>query len=246
MNLGNFMPWISDHCALHFEFQSNMEIPITTMHNSDLYTQPDRFYWDFESTQKFLNYLNSDDATIRLNSIHEINNPNDMAAKLNEALKYFAVKCKIKISKSRKNMQPNTNLWYDKECINIKLEIERLAKQLKRDPFNKSIKGTIYVVKKSYKSMLKRKKKNYHLEIMNQLNLTKKSSKCFWKLLDKLNSNKVWDTSKSGISANKWLNHFKSIFRNQNTFEFPNNPDKIGPLDSIISYEELIICPEIG
>ena len=240
MNVGNFMPWISDHCALHFKLQSDIETPKTIKHNSDLYTQPGRFYWDLESTQRFLNYLKSEDAIIKLSNIYEINNPNDMAANLNEALKSFAFKCKIKISKSHKNKQPNTNLWYDKECINVKLEIERLAKHLKKDPLNKTIKETIYVVKKSYKSLLKRKKKTYHLEIMNKLNLTKKSSKCFWKLLDKLIPNKVGDSSKSGISANKWLNHFESIFTTQNTFEFPNNPDKIGLLDSPISHEELI------
>ena len=244
LNVGNFKPWISDHCALHYKFQSDIVIPKATSDNSGLHPQPDRFYWDNESTQIFLKYLKSEEATTRFKTIQEIDNANNMIAEINDALKTFAIKCKIKISKSRVIKPTNINPWYDKECLNIKLEIGRLAKQLKRDPFNKSIKESLYVVKRSYKNIVKRKKKNYQSEIMNQLNSTKKSSKFFWKLLDKLNSKRVGDTSKSGITANKWLNHFKSIFRNQKTFAYPNNPDTIGPLDYSIS--KICICSETG
>ena len=63
--------------------------------------QPDRFYWDNESTQIFLKYLKSEEAIRRFKTIQEIDNANNMIAEINDALKTFAIKCKIKVSKSR-------------------------------------------------------------------------------------------------------------------------------------------------
>ena len=162
-----------------------------------------------------------------------------MVQEINETLKSFAIKSKIKVSKTSQHKKLNINPWYDKECLNIKSEIERRAKLLKRDPFKKNIKESLYVLKRSYKNFIKKKKKNYQLEIMSQLNSSNKSSKNFWKLLDKLNSKRVNDCSKPGIPAQKWLNHFKSIFTNEKIFAYPTNPTKTGPLDFIIVYEEL-------
>ena len=194
---------------------------------------------DDDPQKKFVDCLKSEEANMKFLSISNIDDANIMVTEINETLKSFATKSKIKVSKSHQSKQRNTNPWYDIECHNIKLEIEKKANQLKKDPFNKSIKESTYALKRKYKNTVKKKKKNYKSEIINKLNCTNKSSKQFWKLLDKLNSKRVDDSSKSGICAQKWLSHFKSVFTNDKIFEYPTNPTKTGPLDFIITSEEL-------
>ena len=72
-----------------------------------------------------------------------------------------------------------------------------MAKQIKKDPFNNIMKETLYRLKKSYKKIVRSKKRKYNLEIINQLNCSKKNTKAFWKLLGKLNSKEV-ESGKNG------------------------------------------------
>ena len=46
LKVGNFMPWISDHCALHYKFHIEFTNSKPTPNNNILHPLPDRFYWD--------------------------------------------------------------------------------------------------------------------------------------------------------------------------------------------------------
>ena len=228
LKVGNFMPWISDHCPLHYNFQTEITHKPTS-NKTNLHPRPDRLYWDNESTGKFIECLKSDEVGGKLKTILNTNDANEMLIDINEALKSAAIKCKIKVAKKCQLKHSISNPWYDKECLNIKLDIGRQAKLIKKDPHNNSTKETLYLLKKSYKNILRKKKKKYHLGIINQLNCTKSNTKKFWKLLDKLGTNKKGENSDiSGVSANKWLNHFKTIFTNQKTIHNPKIPLKLG------------------
>lgn len=239
LKVGHFMPWLSDHCALHYNFQTE-NTHKSILNKTDLHPKPNMFYWDSESTEKFIQRLKSDEVAHKLKTILNTNDANDMLTDINEILKSTAKKCKIKVVKQGQYKHSSSNPWFDKECLNIKLGIGRQAKLLKKDPQNIRIKETLYRLKKKYKNILKKNKKKYYLGIINQLNCTKNNTKMFWKLLEKLSSNKKdGNSSTSGVSANRWLNHFKNIFSNEKTFSYPTNPSKIGPLDFTITKEEI-------
>ena len=83
------------------------------------------------------------------------------------------------------------------------------------------------------------KKERYKENIIKQLYCMKKNRKIFWKLSDKLKPRGEDPTFKSGMSGNRWLNHFKSILTSEKTFLYPNNPNTHGPLDYKITNQEL-------
>ena len=239
LQVGSFMPWISDHCPLHYTFQTACTNIPDIDNNSDLYPLENKFYWDKEATNKFVEGLKSEQGKNRITNILNITDANIMVSELNDALKSVAINSKIKVSKNRVRKNFSDSPWYDSECSNAKKDIIKLAKQIKKDPFNNSIKETLYRLKKSYKKIVRSKKRKYNLEIINQLNCSKKSTKTFWKLLGKLNSKEVESLEETGIPSSSWLRHFKSVLTSKEIYPYPINPSKTGILDFAISFEEL-------
>ena len=93
--------------------------------------------------------------------------------------------------------------------------------------------------KKQLKNAIRKKKKSYKENILNQLSCSNKNSKQFWKILDKLNPLHNDNIFKSGISGQRWLDHFKSIFVTDTIKSFPINPVEKGQLDYPITENEL-------
>ena len=75
---------------------------------------------------------------------------------------------------------------------------------------------------------------------MQKLNHSKKDSKTFWKLLDKLERKQDDTTFKQGISNQKWTAHFKAIFQGtKSNLPLPKNTAERGALDYEITDEEI-------
>ena len=108
--------------------------------------------------------------------------------------------------------------------------MKKLAKNVKQYPQINKYKEELYITKKQFKKTVIKKKRTYKDNIFNQLECSKKNSKIFWKLLDKFNPQKN-DVCKYGISGQRWVEHFKSIFVKKTTKPIPENPVKEGPLD---------------
>jgi hypothetical protein len=236
--VGNFIPWISDHCALHYTIQTQF-IPNSPANKGDLYPHTRGFYWDETSSEKFTACLKSAEISDKLKNILDINNADTMATEINNILNLAATKSKIKLTRQKPENFKTNAAWYDKECSDIKTKINLTAKLIKKSPHETKVRESLYILKKQYKDVIKKKKKAYKENIIKQLNCTKKNTKIFWKLLDKLKPKREDDTLKSGISGNRWLNHFKSIFTSDKTFSYPTNPHIHGPLDYTITNEEL-------
>ena len=96
----------------------------------------------------------------------------------------------------------------------------------------------IFQENKIFKKLIKKKKSEYKLDILSNMQLKSKDQKVFWKLLDKLQPNGK-DSSVVGISSEKWTNHFRSIFTSKNEVNYPPDSNAAGPLDYEITTEEL-------
>ena len=93
---------------------------------------------------------------------------------------------------------------------------------------------------KELKILLKKKEKEYKLKTVNEMNLTGKSQKHFWKLLDKLDGPRVEDMFKDCISGDRWNHHFKKVLRDEGgEHSYPEDSLEEGPLDYEMSGEEL-------
>ena len=75
---------------------------------------------------------------------------------------------------------------------------------------------------------------------MNQMSCSRRNSRFFWKLLDKMNTKTNENLFKSGISGKRWKSHFQELFsKNVTDSPIPDSPSTSGPLDHEITIEEL-------
>ena len=70
--------------------------------------------------------------------------------------KYTSVKCSA--NKKKTNPFPR-NTWFDKECKAKKSSVNRLAKQMKKNPNSVSIRGDFWKERKYYKRLVRKKKR---------------------------------------------------------------------------------------
>ena len=77
------------------------------------------------------------------------------------------------------------------------------------------------------------------------MQLSKKNSKLFWKLLEKMERKPNETITKQGISDQRWVSHFKSVFHARDSASLPVNPSATGVLDREISDEEIQIAAYI-
>ena len=162
-----------------------------------------------------------------------------MAQEITDTLNLTASKCIKKTKRFLPNRHKSNNkIWFDNECTKIKIKVKKTANLLKHKPHDNSIREELFTLKKQLKNTTKRKKRCYKENILDQLNCSKKNSKIFWKLLDKLEPKQNDDLFKKGISGQRWVNHFKSIFTSDTAQPLPDNPRENGPLDYPISEDE--------
>ena len=180
-----------------------------------------------------------DNISAKLNWIRNSSDANNMVEGINSLLSETAVDCHIK-KKKRKTSNPSNAPWYDRDCQNMKENMIRIAKNVKKHPYDPKLIEELYALKMSYKSTILSKKKKYKEEIMNQMTCNRRNSRFFWKLLDKLNAKNNDNLFKSGISGKRWKSHFQELFtKNADDTPIPNSPSTTGPLDYDISSEEL-------
>ena len=128
--------------------------------------------------------------------------------------------------------------WFDKDCKKLKSEIRALAKRLKALPYNNVIRETLFLTKRKLHNRVRKGKTAYKNDILEKMHLSnKKELKKFWRLLDKMND-RANRTHQSNISAENWINYFKSIFNSDNGDSLPQHFEQGGPLDYEITLEE--------
>ena len=84
---------------------------------------------------------------------------------------------------------------------------------MRKDPKNPSLKSELVKMKRQLKKAVRKSKFTYKDEILQKMNLNRKDSRQFWKLLDKLEHKENDEIFKVAISDEKWTSHFKSILQ---------------------------------
>ena len=80
---------------------------------------------------------------------------------------------------------------------------------------------------------------------MAKMQQSRKDSKKFWNLLDKMEKRSDDTVFKQGISNQRWVSHFKSIFHKQCDTPLPPNTSAVGQLDGEITMEEILLAAYI-
>ena len=235
MKVGNFIPWISDHCCTHFQIANQKAgkgenlIKLPAGEYSSL-------FWGSDSSKKFTDALNENENV--LNSI-ENENAIDMRTQLTNALLKIADSAGIKPMRTRKLKNNKDPLWFDRQCRITKNNLRHQANLVKKDPHNTNQRIKLFEEKRKFKSLVKKKKMQYKEDTIKNMTLNRKNGRKFWKLLDKLDLQKKNNDFLSSIPTEKWENHFNGILRGGKDPVYPTDCTDCGPLDYEITAEEL-------
>ena len=103
----------------------------------------------------------------------------------------LAASCQVKKSKNaHKKRKQNHAPWFDRECQKLKTEILKLGQKLKNGNCESKNREKLYFEKRKLKKIVKKKKFEHKISIIDQINANNKNPKLFWKLLDKLSVKK--------------------------------------------------------
>ena len=117
--------------------------------------------------------------------------------------------------------------------------------KLLRNPYDVKSRELLYTLKRDYKLKIKEKKRQYQDEILRQLETSGKNSKYFWKIVKKLDSKQTESLFKKKIPYHRWKKHFEDLGMPASFSEIPQSPTETGPLDHLITPEELDLASYI-
>jgi len=250
----------SDHCMVWALIQSK-----STNHSyqesrkiSNAKPLPKQYKWNDKSAQKFLSSLGQSHFVDRLrllcsnvpNNINSTSEIDDYVSEFGSILREAGDQS-LCLKRVRKRPRKRQNKkWFDKTCMEMKREVKNIASLLEKNPSNPDIRGRFFKSKKEYKKLLKKKKRDFHQQIMDQLSsLRERNPSAFWNLINKLKPGKPNDDNQ--ITEEEWVNHFKNLdkFPDSSTdndlpsenvqTDFSTTPPNSSELDSAITPEEL-------
>ena len=235
MKVGNFVPWISDHCATHFQI---------ALHNPEIWENLSKqttfeyssLFWGSDISKKFTNALKEYENV--LNSVYDASEI-DMRSQFTNTLLKIADIAGIKPIRKRKSKKDNNPLWFDRQCRVTKNRLRHQANLVKKHPYNTNQRIKLFEEKRKFKSLVRKKKRQYKEDTITNMTLNRKNGRKFWKLVDKLDLQKKNYDFLSSIPTEKWENHFNSILRGGNEPAYPPDCTDKGPLDYEITSEEL-------
>ena len=229
--IGDFIPWLSDHCATRFKLLSCM---VPQAKNENPGEKLESLFWDAESPEKFTSILREHEQEIS----EMLNAPNaNVLNKFQNLIKSIVEEGNFKRrSKKKSNDAP----WFDNDCKKAKEEILIAGKNIKVTPTDPSLRKILTEKKKEFRKLTRQKKRCHEKMIFdNMLQFDRlKESKKFWISLRKLNNEKEADYI-SCISHDSWVGHFQKIRCTDNEPEYPPDDENEGPLDYEISLDEL-------
>ena len=241
--VGAFTPCISDHCPLGYKIKLNKTSHTDSEDIDDIKNLPPRCKWNSTVKMGFVEALNTEKAkNIFENLLRETNiSPENGISLLSNTLLECANDNPKRIENNKKHKNNLDKPWFDKDCKLAKKEINATAKQLKQNPSEARLRESLFISKKSFKNMIKRKKMMYKQGIIDEMHLTKPSDiKQYWKLLKKLDlDNSQTINSAADISSNEWVNHYTKLLQTVNNCQIPENTAESGPLDYEITLEEM-------
>ena len=238
-SVGEFIPWLSDHCPIVYDLELN-EMIDKSLPKKALKYAPKRYIWSEKGSERFKNELNKCVNREKLQNALNLDytDPSKVVDYITNFLINVADDAKIKIaSKYSKIDNPP---WFDKECVKLKNEIKRIGKERKSLPNCEITRSKLSQAKKALKKLVKCNKYRFKTTLLQEMNWKRKDAKTFWKLLDKLDKKQRPDLLELGISTNKWVDHFKNVLYNPSeSKKLPKNTKEKGPLDFAISDEEI-------
>ena len=140
--VGDFIPWLSDHCPIYSTISLNSLSKDTVLIDEPQEVTP-KYLFDATSKETFCNGLKSEANTRKLQEL--LANDSLSALNLGSATKSLLLEtagsCQIKIARGNKdNQKPSQDApWFDSECKKSKDFIQKLGNDLKKSLRNRKL-----------------------------------------------------------------------------------------------------------
>ena len=211
---------LSDHrpLTLKLKYIKNNEIK---QNLSNLLPKPKRFcIKNIETYRKQLeNEMNLNTITSFTEKVEKCSNDRDINNMTQEITKLsINVANKVnqidslnpKYKKTKKQEKSKNKIWYNNECKTRKRQLNSISKSLNRNPNDESKRILFYKTQKSYKKLLKDRKKQYEEQLMNKMEYLYTNNKSeFWKFLKSMKNERKNDELPQ---LNTLIDHFKNLF----------------------------------
>ena len=151
--VGEFRPWLSDHCPINFKLELN-KTKQTISADNNMSDGPKQFTWSDKGKNDFLYHLKNPDTIHQIDNITNFytHDPNTMISALTEILIHTAKEAKVKTVKIKDKNVKNPP-WFDYPCVKLKNEIKCLGNKIKRDPHNLELRLQLSKAKKISKKI---------------------------------------------------------------------------------------------
>ena len=255
----NGLTEFSIHCSLSVDISTGMYMPDSNTSHSD---SIQKFSWSKGDNIKLLSSLNQSNVLNELNNSCQFTDFSQIeidtcaeriTSVLTSAAKRAGIRhksAKLRKSKPVNKSVPKSKPWFDDKCKFLKSEHQRLAKAIRKSPYELSLVYAIRKIRRQYKSCKNSAKRLYEANIWNSLNnLEKSNPRKFWKLFSDLKG--LNESQKSNpIAMSEWVKHFskllngafspdKDLSSNIEEFILENRHNVMDELNSIISLKEI-------
>ena len=212
--VGMYSPFVSDHCPLFYELHAKNHPK--EIREDVLREAPISFYLDAQDKQKLITSLKTPEMTNRLIILDTASDtdPQNMVSEISNVLLEACSKVNIKPRRKPVKLRDD-NPWFDKDCQKLKNSIKRKCRALRKNSSYCNLHSEILVENKLLKNTIKKKKEEYRLKIIDEMNIKRGDQKKFWKLLGKLKNPKTDQIFQNSISGRNWNNHFQCVLNDK-------------------------------
>ncbi len=240
-SVGNYIPWLSDHCAIKTNFLCNINLGIGEESVEEHNKIHPGFIWDNISIDNFKENLKKLSNEVKIKSWLNVPNPDPsvLAENIKNILWNNALMSNLKPKDSRGGEKKQSAPWFDKECTDAKDKISELGKKLESNPSDQTLRNSVFASKKYFRKILLAKKRRHHRNMIYDLELKKSEGRAkeFWKTLRKISPKNKHDTVQPTMT--EFMHYFEKLSTSDRTQNTPNSSDTNGPLDFLITLVEL-------
>ena len=240
-NVGKYIPWLSDHCLISANISfsdESMRTNVDQMKPTDLHPG---WVWNDVSRENFESNLSLPYFKEQFEALE--NSANLSPAELAKSIKILLLEnTKISRIKEKRMFKDDSKIsepWFDSECRKKKEDINSLGKKIQKTPQDQSLRTLLSNEKKSFRRTILLKKRHYKGKMLSLLESKRDNGtqKEFWDIFKKISPKVKQDPVKP--SMKKFFDHFQDLSKSSRSQTVPPICNNNGPLDFVVSIEEL-------
>ena len=213
--VGNLIPHVSDHCPISVLI--NIQAPIAeSPSNWGTLAAPKNIKWDNTSKALFATKMLTQDTRKRLDALSKmkLDTANcveeavgELKCILNEAANIKRLQNNPRHSKKKSNNKP----WFSTELFKVKHALKKAGDAFMRNN-NGANRQELFRLKKKYKSLVKRKKRQFRQLLYDKLEaMDQTDPKEYWELFDALKKSQNSEVSSCPIQKRQWIDHYLKL-----------------------------------